>query len=58
MDDYAGKDNPARVIDVFVDELDLGGLGIAVAPAATGQPAYRPAALLKPYAYGYLNRLP
>ena len=58
LDDYVSEDNPARVIDVFVDELDLGDLGFAVAPAATGRPAYHPATLLKLYVYGYLNRVP
>lgn len=47
LDDYVGEDNPARVIDVFVDELDLVGLGFEVSPAATGRPAYHPATLLK-----------
>jgi hypothetical protein len=36
LDDYVGEDNPARVIDAFVDELDLGGLGFAVAPGRRG----------------------
>jgi transposase len=46
------------VIDLFVDELDLGGLGFGgVAPEATGRPAYHPAVLLKLYIYGYLNRV-
>jgi transposase len=58
LDDYVGEDNPARVIDVFVDELDLAGLGFTVAPAVTGRPAYHPATLLKLYVYGYLNRVP
>lgn len=57
LDDYVGEDNPARVIDVFVDELDLGGLGFVVASATTGRPAYHPAMLLKLYVYGYLNRV-
>ena len=40
LEDWIGEDNPVRVIDVFVDELDLGGLGFArVAPKATGRPA-------------------
>lgn len=47
-----------RVVDVFVDELDLSALGFAgVDPAATGRPAYHPAVLLKIYIYGYLNRI-
>ena len=58
LDDFVGDDNPVRVIDVFVDALDLMGLGFdGVAPAETGRPAYHPAVLLKIYVYGYLNRL-
>src|SRR6185437_7781780 len=58
LDDYVGEDNPARVIDVFVDELELADLGFIVTPAMTGRPAYHPATLLKLYVYGYLNRVP
>jgi len=58
LDDYVGEDNPVRVVDVFVDELDLGGLGFSrVEPLATGRPSYHPSALLKLYIYGYLNRV-
>jgi transposase len=58
LDDYIAETNPVRVVDVFVDELDLGKLGFAgVEPAATGRPAYHPAVLLKLYIYGYLNRI-
>src|SRR4249920_3479427 len=58
LDDYLGEDNPVRAIDVFVDELDLAGLGfVGVEPEATGRPAYHPATLLKIYIYGYLNRI-
>src|SRR5271157_3793568 len=58
LDDYIGEDNPVRVIDVFVDELDLPGLGFDGAkPEATGRPSYHPASLLKIYIYGYLNRI-
>src|SRR5271168_3228563 len=58
LDDYVAEDNPVRVIEVFIDELDLGGLGFSgVHPAATGRPAYHPSTLLKIYLYGYLNRL-
>jgi transposase len=58
LDDYIAEDNPVRVIDVFVDELDLGGLGFdGMQPAETGRPAYHPAMLLKIYIYGYLNRI-
>jgi len=58
LDDYVDADNPVRVVDVFVDELDLSSLGFArVQPAKTGRPAYHPAVLLKLYIYGYLNRI-
>jgi transposase len=59
VDDYIGQDNPVRVIDVFVDELDLAELGFnGTTPALTGRPAYHPGVLLKIYIYGYLNRIP
>ncbi|MFC0251637.1 transposase, partial [Massilia consociata] len=58
LDDYVTENNPVRVVDVFVDELDLVKLGFArVVPAKTGRPAYHPAVLLKLYIYGYLNRI-
>ena len=58
LDDYIADTNPVRVVDVFVDELDLGKLGFeGVEPTATGRPAYHPASLLKIYIYGYLNRI-
>ena len=58
LDDYITEDNPVRVVDVFVDELDLSELGFAgITPAATGRPSYHPATLLKIYIYGYLNRV-
>ncbi|WP_426050272.1 IS1182 family transposase [Brevundimonas sp. SL161] len=58
LDDYVAEDNPVRVVDVFVDELDLRGLCFeGVTPAATGRPAYHPAMLLKLYVYGYLNKV-
>ena len=58
LDDWIGEDNPVRVIDVFVDELDLGGVGFGrVKAASTGRPGYRSCDLLKLYIYGYLNRV-
>lgn len=58
LDDYITEQNPVRIIDVFVDELDLAKLGFGgVNPSATGRPAYHPAILLKIYIYGYLNRI-
>ena len=58
LDDYVAENNPVRVIDVFVDELDLLSLGFdGVVPEATGRPSYHPAVLLKLYIYGYLNQV-
>jgi transposase len=48
-----------RVVDLFVEELDLSDLGFErTAPARTGRPGYHPAVLLKLFIYGYLNRVP
>ena len=58
LDDYVGEDNAVRVIDVFVNELDLGDLGFErVNPRTTGRPSYHPSVLLKLYVYGYLNQV-
>lgn len=58
LDDFITADNTIRVIDVFVDELDLGVLGFQRAkPSHTGRPGYDPATMLKLYLYGYLNRI-
>ena len=58
LEDWIDENNPVRVIDVFVDELDLAELGFdGVAPEVTGRPAYHPSVLLKLYIYGYLNRV-
>ena len=58
LEDYVAEDNPVRVIDFFVDQLDLRELGFsAVDPKETGRPAYHPAVMLKIYVYGYLNRV-
>src|SRR5204862_4727934 len=58
VEDWISEDNPVRVIDVFVDALDLAEMAFeGVDPAATGRPAYHPSVLLKLYIYGYLNRV-
>jgi transposase len=58
LDEYVSEENPVRVIDVFVDELDLAALGFSgVVPEATGRPAYHPGLLLKIYVYGYINQI-
>jgi transposase len=59
LDDYIAEDNPARAVDVFVDNLDLDKLGfIRVQPLDMGRPGYDPRMMLKLYIYGYLNRVP
>ena len=58
LEDWIIEDNPVRIIDVFVDELELAELGFSgVAPEVTGRPSYHPSVLLKLYIYGYLNRV-
>lgn len=57
LDEYIDQENPVRIVDLFVDQLDLCGLGFSVEPAATGRPSYHPSMLLKLYVYGYLNRI-
>ena len=56
LDDYIAEENPVRVIDAFIEALDLGALGFAVKPAVTGRPSYHPSVMLKIYVYGYLNK--
>jgi len=58
LEDYVAEDNPVRVIDFFIDQLDLAKLGFGgVNPKEMGRPAYHPAVVLKIYVYGYLNRV-
>ena len=58
LDEWVEESNSVRVVDSFVDALDLADLGFeGVEPAATGRPAYHPSVLLKLYIYGYLNRV-
>src|SRR3546814_20459519 len=59
LEDFVDEHNPVRVVDAFVDALDLRELGFARAvPTTLGRPGYHPAVLLKLYVYGYLNRIP
>src|SRR6202011_5075610 len=58
LDEWVEESNTVRVVDSFVDALDLADLGVEGAePAATARPAYHPAVLLKLSIYGYLNRV-
>ena len=58
LDDWIDVNNPVRVIDAFVEALNLAELGFdGVEPEATGRPSYHPSVLLRLYIYGYLNRV-
>jgi transposase len=58
LDEQVGADHPVRVIDAFIDGLDLRALGFSkVAAEVTGRPPYKPGDLLKLYVYGYLNQV-
>jgi len=58
LEDWIGEDGLVRIVDLFVDELDLPDFGFGRAIAAkTGRPGYHPAVLLKLFTYGYLNRI-
>jgi transposase len=57
LDDYLAEDSAVRIIDVFIDDLDISGLGFQSEAAAAGRPGFHPRTLLKLYVYGYLNRV-
>lgn len=58
LDEYVSADNPVRVIDAFIDTLDMQALDFSYASTkATGRKPYSPADLLKLYTYGYLNQI-
>jgi hypothetical protein len=58
LDDYVNEDNAVRVIDAFVESLDIPGMGFTKSrPAETGRPPYDPRDILKLYVYGYFNRI-
>ena len=57
LDDAVDPENEVRLIDVFVDSLNLEEFGFKTGFIENGRPAYHPADLLKLYIYGYLNRV-
>src|SRR2546421_1278500 len=58
LDEVVSIDDPVRVIDAFVDALDLAELGFSkVSAEEMGRPPYAPGDLLKLYIYGYLHRV-
>ena len=58
LDDYVGDESMVRVLDYFIDDLNISGLGFRTEPSDTGRPPYHPRTMLKIYVYGYLNRVP
>jgi transposase len=59
LDDYIADDNPVRLVEIFVDGLDLRSLSFeGVEPRVTGRPAYHPSTLLKFYIYGFAKSIP
>jgi transposase len=57
VDDYVDEDSVVRVIDVFIDRLEISGSGFKAEPAETGRPGYHPCTMLNIYVYAYLNRV-
>ena len=57
LDDYITEENTIRVIDAFIDSLDLSNLGFKKVFADTGRSAYHPSTMLKLFLYGYLNHI-
>jgi transposase len=58
VEDYVAEENPVRVIEAFVEQLDMREMGFeAVDPEVTGRPGFHPSVMLKIYLYGYLNRV-
>jgi len=57
LEDAVDPENEVRLIDVFVDSLNLEAFGFKLGFVENGRPAYHPADLLKLYIYGYLNRV-
>ena len=57
LDEYVAEDNPVRVVDVFIDSLDLASFGFTTEAKHTWRPGYHPSTMLKLYIHGYLNRL-
>ena len=57
LDQTIDRDNQVRLIDLFVDKLDLQKLGFQTSMVENGRPAYHPSILLKLYIYGYMNRI-
>jgi transposase len=58
LDEQVSADNAVRLIDAFIDKLDLQKLGFSrIVHNSEGRPPYAPAILLKLYLYGYLNKI-
>jgi transposase len=54
---FISSDNPVRLIDAFVDKIELSKIGVKIPDAVEGRSAFPPSSLMKLYFYGYLNRV-
>jgi len=57
LENTLDKDNEVRLIDLFVDSLDIESKGFELNHIENGRPAYHPKDLLKLFIYGYMNRI-
>lgn len=57
LEEAIDENNEVRIIDLFVDSLDLASMGFRLDYGENGRPAYHPADLLKLFLYGYLNKM-
>ena len=57
LDDYIEDNNPVRVIDAYVNSINLKDLGFKYSESSTGRPSYNPTDMLKLYIYGYFNKI-
>jgi len=58
LDEYIDENNSIRVMDAFVNQLDIESVGfLRYVPAKEGRPGYNPRDILKLYIYGYFNKI-
>ncbi len=57
LDEIIDSENEVRIVDLFVESIELAQFGFTVKQSAEGRPPYNPKDLLKLYVYGYLNSI-
>jgi transposase len=57
LDEIISPDNEVRIIDLFVESIDLARFTFRIKQSAEGRPPFNPKDLLKLYVYGYLNSI-